>query len=141
MPSRAHNVREYAEELLEATFFVDISGRRVGYDYVTISKMIRERFPGSRASVRVLRDWYAPALQRKPGVRMPLRRRSRAIMASEFTRSLLLRALDDGRGLAYSTIRWHFYTRFPGIKLLGLRRVEAHLRKQGYVIPVRDAGQ
>lgn len=129
-------VKEYVEKLLMATSFVDIHGRNIGYDYGSIVRMIKLRFPKSRVSRRVLKDWYSPNLQ-QTNVRLPSRRRTRSqAMAVEFTRAQLLKRVD-GVGLRVSTIQRNVRRNFPGLPSRDLRKMERHLKRKGYVVPER----
>jgi len=128
-------VKARTEELLAAVSFVDIHGRKIGYDYGTIMEMIKAEFPNSRISSRVLRTKNAYDMQ-CAGIQLPVRRRSRKVLAREYTHALLLQ--NEGMlGLSLRTIRTRIRKKFPGIPVLSLGHVEAYLIRRGYQVPFR----
>lgn len=94
-------IRSYAEHLLTKTDFVDCHGRRVGLDYPTILGMIRKRFPRGHTSIRSLRQ---NVYTLDPATRLPVRRKSRKLLAREYARTLLMQRDSDGRGLPLASI-------------------------------------
>lgn len=128
-------VRARVEQLLAAVSFVDIHGRNVGYDYKAITQTIKKEFPTSRVSVKALKDWYAYNMQGQ-GKRLPVRRKSRKVLARDYTRILLLQN-EDALGLSLRVIKRRVKTKFPEVPSLSLGHVEAYLIRRGYSVPFR----
>lgn len=149
MSKKSGPVRAYVEELLTAVSFIDINGRKIGFDYLTIAQMVAKKFPNSRLKTRarqeqrgittrkfhLLQDWYMPRARRQ-GLRFPVRYRSRRLLARDYARALLIEQTDNV-GLTLETIRRRVRKRFPEIPALSLGHVEAGLRLRGYEIPSR----
>lgn len=105
-------IRAYAIHLIYTVDFVDCRGRNIGYDYQAILTKIKQAFPESRTSMGALRR----ILDSLDGSqRLPARRRSRKILATEYARSLLLQVDSTGRGLTFQTISRKVRGKFRGL--------------------------
>lgn len=138
MPRRTGTIREYAEKLLTEVSFVDLDGRKIGYDYATVAAMVTDRFPKSRVSASLLRTWYAYAM-RVEGQRMPVRCRSRRLLARNYTRVLLMQTDKGGIGLSFNTIQRRVAKRFPDVEVRSKTSLSATISrlKQQYTFPPR----
>lgn len=141
MPRRTGTIREYAEELLIAVHFVDLDGRKIGYDHVEIVAMIKARFPKSRVSASLLRTWYAYTLRVEGRHHMPVRprsRRPRRSLARNYTRTLLMHVDRNGVGLSFNTIQRRVAKMFPDVEGRSKVSLSATVsRLQNYKFPPR----
>lgn len=133
MPLRARRqgtIKQLAEDLLVRESYVDVNGRSVGLDYLYILSAIRENFPTSRTSLKELQKI---AYSLNSTTRMPVRRRSRKILACDYAMTLLLRGLTHkGVGKA---VRKKFSEQH--VSAGDLRRLEARLRYLKFAVPER----
>lgn len=127
-------IKKFAHDYFMRTSFVDIYGRHIGFDYDFILQEIKAKFPGARTSRRWLQD-MAYVLNRTE--RLPVRRRSRAALAEEFAKTLLLRRTGVK---VYSEIARVVHNKFPDQRVLPrqLRALEVGLRNKGFPIPPRS---
>lgn len=114
-------IRQCAEALLVEADYVDVNGRKVGLDYITILARIKRAFPNSRTSIRALRF----ILYSLPdGTRLPVRRRSRKILAREYARALLIRYDEHtGDGLSFEAISKLVKRKFRDVPRITPRRL------------------
>ena len=134
MPSSARTtIKSFANEYFTRVSFVDIHGRKIGYDYDHILDEIKIKFPNARTSRHWLRK-MAYTLNRE--MRLPVRRRSRAALAEEYAMSLLRRL--SGRHV-YKNVGSLVQEKFPGHRPnpTKLRSLDARLRNRGFKIPPR----
>lgn len=124
-------IKKFAHDYFMRISFIDIYGRKVGYDYNFILQEIKTNFPGARTSRRWLQD-MAYVLNRSE--RLPVRRRSRRALAEDYAMALLLRPSQ------YGSIRDAVKKKFPehGTSTHSLQSLEVRLRNRGFVIPSRS---
>lgn len=137
MASRARRtgtIKSYAEELLIRESYVDINGRSVGLDYRHILDLIRERFPVSRTSLKELQKI---AYSLNTMCRMPVRRRSRKILAHDYAQTLLLRDIKKHSSIS-TAVRKKFTDQH--VTLAELRKLETRLRNQKFDVPAHTHG-
>lgn len=101
-------IKQCAQDLLLRINYVDIDGRNVGFDYRYILDEIKVHFPTSRTSRKELQK-IAYAMN-ADGLRLPARKRSRAIMAREYAQALAVKGLVA----YYPSLRRKVLARFPG---------------------------
>lgn len=128
-------IKAFAIEQITRTLFVDCYGRNVGLDYQTILAEIRREFPKARTTMRALRR-ILDDMDRST-IRLPVRRRSRKIMAEEYIRSLLLKPVS------YTYIRDKLYLTFGDTPAevrnpYHIRQLERQLMRDGFKVPARD---
>lgn len=135
-------VKQYAQELLVRVNYVDAFRRNVGLDYRAILVLLKREFPKSNTTVKELQK-IAYSMN-GANVRLPVRRRSRRILARDFARALLLFKDEAGQGLSYQVIASRVKARFPDINLFGgdrrdrrLGSTAGHLSKSGVKLPNR----
>lgn len=130
-------VKQYAQELLLRVNYVDASGRNVGFDYLHILALLKKEFPNSNTTIKELQKI---AYSMNSTIRMPVRRRSRRILARDFARSLLIAKDDTGQGLSYQTISRRVKARFagtPAMTVCQVRSTAGHLSRAGIALPQR----
>lgn len=130
---RRQTIRAFAHDYFLRVSYVDIYGRNVGYDYDHILEEIKANFPNARTSKIWLRRMAYEITDR-----MPVRRRSRRALASDYAMSELLRT-RSGRGISMPVIIRNIHIKFPGqhVSLPELRRMEARLRVNKFDVPER----
>lgn len=139
MKSKYKTVKQYAQELLLRVNYVDAFGRNVGFDYLYILALLKKEFPGSNTTIKELQK-VAYSTRDSTDGRLPVRRRSRKILARDFARSLLLLKDDDGNGLSYQAIARRVKLRFPDTPKLSVCQVRStagHLSRAGKALPPR----
>lgn len=130
-------IKPYVEELLTTILFVDVdTGRGVGYDYASVVALVKKRFPKSRVSVRNLWGWYAYNMQ-SVGKRLPVRRRSRRILARDYTRALLMAKDSNGVGKPFASVTREVNKVFPEVLLHSTSTEAKFMEKIGYKLPPR----
>lgn len=128
-------IKAYAIELITKTIFVDCYGRNVGLDYATVLASIRSEFPRGRTTMRALRR-IIDGLDRST-IRLPVRRRSRKILAEEYIKSLLLRPVCYKH--IYHTVKDVFADAPVEVRTLHhIRHLERQLVRDGFKVPDRD---
>lgn len=131
-------VKQYAQELLVRVNYVDAFNRNVGLDYRHILAMLKKEFPKSGTTLKELQK-IAYGLN-AANVRLPVRRRSRRILARDFARSLLILKDESGRGLSYRVIASRVKGRFPDTAYLAERQlggIAGHLSRAGKALPAQ----
>lgn len=113
-------IRSYAEHLLTKTDFVDCHGRRVGLDYPTIIALIKRKFPSSRTSTPSLRQ---NVYMLDPSTRLPVRRKSRRLLAREYARTLLMQRDSNGKGLPLEKVSWKIKGKFRDVPKISATRL------------------
>ena len=137
MPSRARKkkltIKRFAHDYFQRVNYVDIYGRKVGFDYGFILAEIKQQFPAAKTSKTWLRRM---AYEIKIDVRMPVRRHSRRALAEGYAMALLLKR--SGR-YVYSNVSCEVKKKFPDqhISLAKLRSLELWLVNNGFEIPPR----
>jgi hypothetical protein len=133
MPSRADTIKKFARDYFTRVNFVDIYGRRVGFDYEHILAELRKEFPKAKTSKRWLRMM---AYELNGVVRMPMRRRSRRALAESYAEVLLLRR-NSSR--VYSDVSREVKKKFPDqhFSTVDLRRLDSSLRYRKFPVPPR----
>jgi hypothetical protein len=132
MPSRAQTIKDFAHDYFLRVNYVDIYGRKVGYDYNHILAEIKAKFPTARTSKRWLRKM---AYELSGSGKMPMRRRSG--LAEGYAMSLLL-VIEKGRALNFNSIQCRVFRKF-GVKPMTheLTRLERRLRFLKFTVPPR----
>jgi hypothetical protein len=131
-------VKQYAQELLVRVNYVDAYKRNVGLDYRSILLLLKKEFPRSNTTIKELQK-IAYSMNGS-NVRLPVRRRSRRILARDFARSLLLFEDNHGMGLSYQVIASRVKTRFPDtpkLTVCQVRSTAGHLSRAGKPLPIR----
>lgn len=129
---RKGTIKEYANDLLMKVSFTDVYGRNVGYDYLHILGLIKEKFPKTNITIRVLR-WAAYELNRDGSVRVPARRHSRRRLARDYTRTLLMQTdPETGFGLSNKAISDRVNKKFPEVRPLSLTKMRTQLVRAGH---------
>lgn len=133
MPSRAATIKKFARDYFTRVNFIDVYGRRVGYDYEHILADLRKEFPHAKTSKRWLRMM---AYELNGVVRMPMRRRSRRALAESYAEVLLLRRSGS---TVYSHVTAEVKRKFPEqhFSAADLRRLESSLRYRKFPVPPR----
>ncbi len=104
-------IKSCAEHLLLTVSYVDTFGRNVGYDYQQILTMLKHEFPNSATTMKELQKLAYSVGEYQ---RLPVRRRSRRILANDYTRTLVLRRdVTTGLGLSYKAISAMVRAKFP----------------------------
>jgi hypothetical protein len=136
MLSRAQTIKDFAREYFQRVNYVDIYGRKVGYDYDFILTEIKKKFPAARTSKRWLRMM---AYEITGTVQMPMRRRSRRALAEGYAEVLLLRRQGQSVDI-YKNITREIKRKFPDQHVSSdeLRRIEKHLKFLKFPIPPRS---
>jgi len=131
MASRKQTIKEFARDYFIRVNYVDIYGRKVGYDYEHILAEIKKNFPNAKTSKRWLRKM---AYELNGTERLPVRRRSRRALAEGLAMTLLLR-----RSSAYGGVTVDVKKKFPERHLCAddLRRLERHLKSLKFTVPAR----
>lgn len=131
-------VKQYAQELLVRVNYVDAFNRNVGFDYRYILVMLKKEFPRSNTTIKELQK-IAYSMN-GTNVRLPVRRRSRRILARDFARALLIATDESGQGLSYQVIASRVKARFPDTHKLSVCQVRStagHLSRAGKALPNR----
>lgn len=134
MPSRAQTIRRFAREYFVRVNYVDIYGHNVGYDYEFILAEIKKQFPKARTSKRWLRMM---AYEITGTVRMPMRRRSRTLLAKGYSMSLLIETPARSFRSMQGCISRKFPEHVPTVA--SLKRLERSLRALKFTVPPRPA--
>lgn len=136
MPSRARakklTIKRFAHEYFQRVNYIDIYGRKVGFDYEFILAEIKQHFPSAKTSKTWLRRM---AYEIKADVRMPVRRHSRRALAEGYAMSLLVKPSRH----SIDGIRVDVKFKFPDqtITLARLRSLELWLVNNGFTVPPR----
>jgi hypothetical protein len=132
MRSTALTIKRFAHDYFVRVNYVDIYGRKVGYDYEHILTELKKKFPTAKTSKRWLRMM---AYELNGTTRMPVRRRSRRALAEGYAMTLLL----STPALNFNSIRCRVYRKFPDTtpSLADLKRLEGHLRFLKFTVPAR----
>jgi hypothetical protein len=142
--SKKLTIRAYTEQLLQHVHFVDVHGRKIGYDYPRIRDMIKAKFPNSNSSQAALR-YERLRLMNRTRATLPMHPRvrsgSRVRPAAEYTRALLMRRNPQGHGLSFRRIRELVHESFPEVKPLSLVHVCRQLRAHGLTPPEQRAAR
>jgi hypothetical protein len=128
-------IKAFATAKLLETDYVDCWGRNVGLDYDTILKQIKEEFPKARTSMRALRLILYSI---DGNVRLPVRRRSRRILAKEYARALLLQRDSNGSGVTFLKISNAVKRKFPDVPKLSVHRltfIALHMSRAKFKVP------
>jgi len=126
-PPKKKTIKEWAHAYLLRVNYTDINGRGVGFDYGHILTKLKETFPHANTSHR----WLLKMAYELNGVaRLPVRRRSRKILARDFARSLLVEVDGQGNGLPYNTIRRRVKARFPDLPIMSIFQIQS-IESQG----------
>lgn len=128
-------IKAFAHDLITRTDFVDCYGRNVGLDYATILVMIRAEFPRARTTMRALRR-ILDNIDRN-SIRLPVRRRSRKILAEEYTKALLLGPTETHRGILKKVCVKFGDAPSEVRNLHHIRYIERQLVKGGFKVPAR----
>lgn len=132
-PSKRMTIKAFAHDYFTRVSFVDIYGRKIGYDYDFILHEIKAHFPGARTS-RCWLQKMAYVLNRSE--KLPARRRSRRSLAEDYAMSLLLRRSGQH---AYHDIQKSVRAKFPEHSPSStlLRSLDVRLKNRGFTIPPR----
>lgn len=136
MPSREQRkptIKMFACEYFQRVNYIDIYGRKVGYDYAFILAEIMKQFPSAKTSKKWLRRM---AYEVKTTARMPVRRHSRRALAEGYAMAMLLRR--SGRH-AHGNIVKSVRQKFPDqhVPKVRLRSLDRWLANNGFPIPPR----
>lgn len=137
MRSRAQNtIKEWANDYFVRVNYIDIYGRNVGYDYDFILAKLKEKFPKARTSGRWLRKM---AYDLNGSVKLPVRRRSRKILARDFAMSLLIKVMPNGMGVKYTHVVDKTHRKFPDrtVPIEEVLKLERRLRYLNFHVPPR----
>ncbi len=129
---RTKTIKDWAHEQLLRVNYTDINGRGVGFDYTHILVKLKQTFPNANTSHRWL---LKMAYELNGTARLPVRRRSRKILARDFARVLLVQRDEAGVGLSYQTIRKRVKARFPDQPIMSvcqIRSIEGQSLRAGH---------
>lgn len=129
-------IKDWARNALSEVNYVDIWGRRVGFDYIHVLTQLKKAFPNSHTSMVWLRKM---AYEFNTTMRMPVRRRSRRILAREYAKALLIMtAHGSDRGYALREIGRLVKKKFPDQPTPNeqqLYRTAVYLAFKGFTVP------